>query len=216
MRESYRLSQRPELLYNLARLERELQECQASLEDYRRYLARVPNGRYRDDATQSIGQLERECPAADPAPTQIPAPLGPTAPALGTPDQRPPPPVDAAAKYWTPPRVIGWSAIATGVVAEGGMLYFWLAAKAAKGDYQTIVNRYHYQGLGPAPTTDQDRQHRDLTVAQVLGVTGGALITGGAVVLILGPRAHHPDSSPPSASLYLQPGGFGAVYSRSF
>ena len=31
MRETYRLYQRPELLYNLARLERELKQCPASL-----------------------------------------------------------------------------------------------------------------------------------------------------------------------------------------
>lgn len=214
MLESYRLSQRPELLYNLARLERELQECQAALEDYRRYLERVPNGRYRDDATQSITELSRDCPRPDPTPTVAAQPV-PAPPRAAAAEVPPKAHAQRDTRYWTAPRVVGWSAVASGVVAEGGMLYFWLAGKAARDDFAATVHRY--KG-GPLPLDEsaRDRQHRDLTAAQVLGVAGGALITGGALVLILGPRSQPAAPAPASAFLYLEPGGMGAAYSRSF
>ena len=212
MRESYRLSQRPELLYNLAMLERELEECQASLEDYRRYLQRVPNGRYRDAAERACRELERECPAADPVPAPVPARPGPTAEAAAK-TALPPLAYRERASYWTTPHVLAWSAIAAGAVAGGAALYFDLAAKSARDDLATKVTRV-LAGQATFDSKLEDRQHHDETAAWVLGVTGGALLTSGALFLILGQGAPHEGTG--NAFIYFPKGGLGACYSRGF
>ncbi|MEP7052672.1 MAG: hypothetical protein ABJB12_20050, partial [Pseudomonadota bacterium] len=68
MRESYRLCKRPELLYNLAMLERELHDCSSALADYKSYLQQVPEGRYRDVAEQASVELRQQCPVIPAAP----------------------------------------------------------------------------------------------------------------------------------------------------
>jgi hypothetical protein len=213
MRDSYRLSQRPELLYNLAMLERELEECQASLEDYRRYLQRVPNGRYRDAAEQASRELERECPAADAAPAAGPAKLEPTADLAAMGKTAPPTPAQPAPTYWTTPRVLAWSAIGAGVVAGSTALYFELAAKSARNDFATNITR----ALAGQATFDpklQDRQHHDETAAIVLGVSGGALVTSGVLYLVFGPSTAQKNDD--KAFVYFPPGGLGAYYSHRF
>ncbi|HEY1537619.1 MAG TPA: hypothetical protein VGF76_26545, partial [Polyangiaceae bacterium] len=213
MRESYRLSKRPELLYNLARLEDELHDCQASLEDYRGYLERVPQGRYRQAAEQAIQNLGRSCPAADSAPPTPPQLVEPSAVprAHARADQHRAEPAPQLS-YWTTPRWIGWSAIAAGTLAGVGALYFTLAAIDARDEYRSS---FHIQdGIGYEDSSFQDRQHRDQTLAQALAVTGGALIAGGALVLILDPRKHEPARA--SALIYIQPSLLGACYSQNF
>jgi len=202
------------LLYNLGRLEDELHDCQASLEDYRGYLERVPHGRYRQAAEQAIEDLSRACPAADSAPSTTSQPLGPAAPprAQLSNDQKQSE-RGPQLSYWTPPRVIGWSAIATGTLAGVGTLYFTLAAIGARNDFQESVDE-QFRGVGHLDSKLQDRQHRDQTLAQALAVTGGALIAGGALVLILDPRTH--EQTRASALIYIQPSLLGACYSQNF
>lgn len=214
MRESYRLSKRPELLYNLARLEAELRACPAALDDYRGYLQSVPRAHYREAALQAIEELERQCPVRPPAPAVAPE-VQPTSDRIRTADQ-PKVPVREAVptKYWTPTRWLGWSAIATGVLAGGGALYFTLAAVDARDNFQGTVDRYRYVPGGPLlDTTYRERQHRDQSAAQALAVTAGALVTGGALLLIFGPQGQ---PSTGSASISAQPGLVQAGYFRRF
>jgi hypothetical protein len=220
MRESYRLCQRPELFYNLAMLEGELHECSAALADYTSYLQQVPQGRYRQAAEQASAELSRECPVAPAAPPASAAAAPPsTTPALvaevqpastnepGTPaPTRPDPP------YWTPPRVVGWTAVSAGVLASAGALYFAVAALSARSDFQRNVDAA-YTGKGPYDPTLQDKQHRDQTLADVLAISGGALVAGGALVLIFGSEdAAHATT----AQVQAQPGWVGALYSQRF
>jgi hypothetical protein len=208
MRESYQLSQRPELLYNLARLERELRACKASLDDYRRYLREVPQGRYREDAEQARGELEQECPTAEalPAPTPTPPRPGPTR-AVAEPKQSVP---SSASTYWTQPHVLGWSAIVASVLAAGSSIYFTHEAVSARDADQKQAD------AAPSPAHHDPvllaRQHRDQTWAQVLGVTAGALVAGGVLVLVLDPHG----TNRTTAHLGVAPGQFDASLSRSF
>ena len=212
MRNSYRLSQRPELLYNLGRIEEELDSCSDALEDYRQYLALVPHGNYRVEAERSRTQLELRCPP----PASAPFPATPIEPEVDATPTRELPKQSAAARepsYWTVPRVIGWSAIATGALAGVGALYFTLEAVRARNDFQMSVDE-HVRGGPDFDLSIQDRQHRDQTIAQVLATTGGVLVTGGALTLILAPRPAAP--RPTGARIIVQPGLFGASYSSSF
>jgi tetratricopeptide (TPR) repeat protein len=213
MRTSYQLSKRAELLYNLAQLEEELKACSDALADYRRYLELVPHGRYRHAAEDARVRLEHECP---PLPAASAPPLAiPADPKLTANDAES---TQAAAKpepnpYWTAPRVIGWSAIATGTLAEAGALYFQLEAIQAKNEFQHSVDDAE-NGGPPADHSLQDRQHHTNHLAIAFAVTGGALIAGGALLLLLDPGNNAQRSS--SARLYAVPGLVGACYAQSF
>lgn len=211
MRESYRLCQRPELLYNLAMLERELQECRLALDDYTSYLKQVPQGRYRHAAEQASSELAGACPAVPAPPSVMPAPA-PVPSAKPEPPPAPEPRPTAShssSPYWTPPRIIGWSAVTAGVLAGVGALYFTGAAVSARSEYQNSINA-EVNGTGSHQPSLQDKQHRDQMLAEMLAVSGSALVAGGALVLIFGSK----DQA--SAQLQAVPGWLGACYSQRF
>jgi hypothetical protein len=242
MRESYRLSARSELLYNLARLEDEAGDCARSLADYRQYLERVPHGQYRELAAKASSDLDARCPAVEE--TQRAA-LTPTvsssaeaAPSVGVvassvtetsapePESAPP----AAAPVITPavarpktPRAadaaaktrrwIGWSAVAAGGLAGVGAIYFTVSALDARSRFRSSMEGEAAGG----PYADfglQDEQHRDQRWARVLAVTGGALLGGGILVLALGSGT--PGSAHTTAGVWLSPGHVSAQLSSSF
>ncbi|HKO51098.1 MAG TPA: hypothetical protein VJV79_25490 [Polyangiaceae bacterium] len=215
MRQSYQLSKRAELLYNLAQLEEELKACGDARDDYRRYLELVPHGRYREAAERAKERLELECPSS----STVTGPVAIAMPQPATTDDKPkePPTEPVRASYWTTPRVIGWSAIAAGTLAGAGALYFELAAIQAKQEYKQSVEAEENGG----PTSDstlQDRQHRNEDLALALGITGGALVAGGALVLLLDPGKREPGKRErsASASVYALPGLVGACYAQQF
>jgi hypothetical protein len=114
--------------------------------------------------------------------------------------------------YWTEPRVLAWSAIVAGVLAGGGSLYFHFEALSARDADQKQIDA---TAPGTIPNHDpvlHNRLHRDNTWIGVLGVTGGALIAGGGLVLVLDPHA----PSRASARIDGGPGRFEACFSRSF
>jgi hypothetical protein len=206
MRESYRLSQRAELLYNLAQLEEELKACDDALADYRRYLELVPRGRYRESAELAERRLVEECPP--------PAAVAPAS-SVASPDEAHPPSAEHEQEppYWTSARVIGWSAITVGTLSAAGALFCQLQAIQAKDALQQSVD----DALAGGPSVDeslQARQHRYNHAAIGLGITAGALVTTGALVLLLDPgkagqRLH-------GASVYALPGLVGASYAQRF
>lgn len=227
MRESYRLSQRSELLYNIARLESELGDCAASLSDYREYVRQVPEGQYRAAADQASRELEGRCPEAAPAsqpanPSPLttgaplrpsPAPLASTPAPLGALEQPKQIPAESPPSYWTTPRLIGWSLVATGSVAGLGAVYFTMAAVDTHDTLQEQVNA-QLMGGSRADLSLQDRQHRQQRWAQALVATGGALLVGGILVLVLSPAKQ--TGNVRSAALYLEPGLLAGSFSGSF
>jgi hypothetical protein len=188
MEGSYRLSERPELLYNLAKLKRELGQCQAALSDYHEYLARVPTGPYRDKAEQASRELETECP-------------------------RP----ETKRRYWTTARVLGWSAIGAGTLAGSAALYYVLAARSAGDDAQKSLDAAVRSKVDWAttngPQREQDKKDAE-SRAEVLAVVTGTLIVGGVALLIFGPADE--DRERPSVSIAIQPGTALFGYSGSF
>jgi len=195
MRESYRLSQRAELLYNIARIEDELGSCRPSLAAYREYLDRVPDGRYRDLARRSTERLATQCgepepravaPAATTSTTSAPL-LTPAKPILQ-------PPASGAADStprWTAARWVGLSAIGAGALAGVGAIYFTAAAGDARDRFQQNVDD-RAAGRAQLNTGLRDEQHRDQRWAQALAVTGGALVAGGVLLVLFAPRPSSP------------------------
>lgn len=211
MRESFRLSGRAELLYNIARLESEAGQCAESLADYRQYLKDVPQGRYRDAATRASEELAARCPSPGPAPvvaggstvtqstlavaTPAPAaakgtgsalvvPLVETRPPAATPTPLPAPEAPAV-DSGNDRRWLGWSAIAAGALAGIGSIYFTASAYDARSRFRDSIERERMGGPLYDPRLE-DEQHRDERWAQILGVTSGALLGGGVVILLFG------------------------------
>jgi len=218
MRESYRLSQRDELLYNIARIEAELSDCSASLADYRRYIERVPTGRFRESADAAARDLEASCsskpPPSDESPPTAPAvvvnsPLAPSA-------AEPPRPAEPPRREVPSKRILpwlGWSAVATGGLAGLGAVYFTIQAVHARDQYRESIEEDLHGGARYDPSL-QAKQHTNQRWAQVLGVAGGALATGGVLWLILAPRER--GRNPPAAEVYLAPGTLTATWRQSF
>lgn len=223
MQESYRLSGRAELIYNIARLESELGDCPASLSHYREYLHKVPNGRYRLPAEQASNELAQRCPeqhATEVAPVASPSALNvasptppasadvPAMPAAAPAEGSKPPEAEGP---W-PPRWVGWSAVAAGALAGTGAVYFTVAATDARDRFERSV-KAQVEGGELADFQLQTEQHRHQRWARVLGVTGGALLLGGALIVVLSPRESGPDTK---AEVYVQPGLVGAQVSHRF
>ena len=99
------------------------------------------------------------------------------------------------------------------MLAGAGALYFTVAALAARSDYQHSIDA-QVQGTGSHDPSLQDKQHREQILAEVLAVSGGALATGGALVLIFGSKdAPHARAT---AQVQARPGWLGASYSQRF
>ena len=206
MRQSYVLSRREELLFNIARLERELQRCPAAHADYQAYLARLPNGKYRSNAEQASGELASQCAIREPAPAvQL-------APPPKTEMQLPADPLAPAPPYWTNERKLGWALISAGTLAVGGTIYFTFAERSAGHEAAESIARQ--QAGGPHwDQSLQSRQDRDKTAAWVLGAASGAFLAGGTLALLLTPHGSERNAS---ATLSLQPGLVRAGYAFRF
>lgn len=232
MLESYRLSNRAELLYNIGKIQSELGECALALAAYRGYLEQVPDGRYRVEALQARTQLEAQCPSEAPSAVALTAPAASevsatkASPVAG---EQPPMPVapneaNAEPKQDAPApganraamvRWIGWSAIGAGALAGVGSIYFTARAYDAHGRFQDNVDAaYQARDGGLIDTTIQDEQHDHQRWAKILGVTGGVLVVGGTLTLIFGPRQPLPAGA--RVGLQVLPGSVGATYAATF
>jgi hypothetical protein len=197
MEQSYQLSQRPELLFNLGQLNRELHRCRPALDRYRQYLAQSPTGRRRDDAERSLAELGRECP--EPASAVPPAP--------------PPSPRAVHRPYWTTPRIAGWAALGAGVAAGTGALLFGLAVKHAESDINSLQsNGRTYDATRANALKGDGERYQAWEVG--LGVASAGMLASGVLLLLVGTPTKQSAAS--SLSLSVEPGGASAAYSAEF
>jgi hypothetical protein len=240
MRESLRLSGRAELLYNIARLESEAGQCTESLADYRQYLKDVPQGRYRDAATRASDELAARCPSPEQAAVAAPggSPVAQSSVAVATPTSAAAtgtgsalvvPVVEARSSAAAPSampareapaadsgddrRWIGWSAIAAGALVGIGSIYFTASAYDARSRLRDSIERERMGGPYYDPRLE-DEQHRNERWAQILGVTSGALLGGGVVILLFG--APSAKSGSVTTTLELGPSLASARVSAAF
>lgn len=220
MEQAYQLSQRADLLYNLARIEDELGRCGAAREHYQQYLQRVPEGEARAEAQVADERLAVRCnntataalaTAAAPAPP-VAASVPPTPTPTPTPtSERRSPPISGSDQGSTQ-RWIGWSLVAGGVVAGIGAAYFLDATIDARDALQASVNSQ----LAGGPRYDRglkDEKERHERTARALGAASAALLVGGAIVVLLAPRA---SETALRAGVQVQPGLFAATYRHPF
>lgn len=180
MQRSYDLSRRPELLYNLGVLHRELGQCDAAAKAYAAYLAQTTQGRHREEAERASAELRAECPE-EAVHVDMPV-IAPPPPAAA--DRAPVPP--APPRYWTTARIVGWSSVGTAVVAGTGALYFALRGQLDVGRFEGAVG-----AGGPAYTRDEqaiyDEGMRANTWTGVLGLSALGLAATGVALVVLNP-----------------------------
>jgi hypothetical protein len=196
MQKSYRLSHYPDLLYNIARLERELNGCRASLAHYEEYLRVAPSGSYAESSTTAVAQLSKEC--GDAPKKQVPA----------SPD----------APYWNTTRIIGWSAIGAAAATGAAALAFQLSAQASASDYENVERSLQRHGGtwdASSGEAQKDAADRAVTAARILGVSTGVLLAGGVTLLTVFSNQHE-SVPPPRVSFSVDPRGGFIGYSRQF
>lgn len=158
MRDSYRLSGHPDLLYNVAKIERELGRCASAREAYGEYLHAVPKGTYSETSRLALRKLEVECPTQEPK-----------------------------SEYWTTARIVGWSMIAAGVGAAAGALAFEVQAHSDASEVQRYARTSGepWDRTGYPRSVDAQEEQ---TLAAVFAVAGGVLVGGGVLCLVSSSR----------------------------
>jgi len=152
-------------------------------------------------------------------PDSPPAPAPASAAALGAPASRW---TESAPRYWTTRRTLGWSAVGLGAASGALSAYFAVAAKSAQSDVEAQIRsdeqqtsptgtRIPWDASGHAREVDGKR---DAALAQGFGIASGALLLGGAALVIFGSEAH--EHTPANLSLAITPAAARLGYSGSF
>jgi hypothetical protein len=193
MQRSYDASGRPELLFNLGELQRELKHCTEARKSYERYLALAQTGTRRSEAARKASDLKLECPDST---TPIPPPA--------------PPPVAAPDRYWTPMRIAGWSSIGASVVFATTAAYFAGRAGNTQSEYEARL------ASGVYTTQDQTLADKGYRYNHLAWGFGGAAVGLGAIgvsLLILNPTHH---DSALGLSVHWSGDGATAAYRGAF
>jgi tetratricopeptide (TPR) repeat protein len=180
-KESYELSRKPELLYNIAKCHESLGHLEEAIAHYRRYLSETG----KEDATigARIRNLEArlEKQKAPPPPATQPAtqPAAVTSPEKPKPAEPAPPPEQGTS--WK--TIAGWSLVGLGVAALGA----GIAMGAVSGAKATEVeDAYRAGNLDWADLKDVEASGQGLEVGMIVGVcVGAAAAVGGAALLLL-------------------------------
>jgi hypothetical protein len=173
MKQAYARSGRPELLFNLGELRRELGHCVAARNDYAEYVARVPDGRKRAEASRKEAELRQHCPDVAREPAVVP----------GT-----------GQSYWTPATIAGWATIGAGVVVAASGTYL---AVQASHDEQKLED--HLSAGAPFTESDKQLEHdgeHSAAWSRGLFVGAAVLVTTGVTLLVL-----QPGKTPPTTSV---------------
>lgn len=222
MEQCYELSHRPNLLYNLAQIYRELDRCEPALKNYRQYLKESPNGERREVAEHYVNELGKKCPPkespssparASNVPSPPPEDVVPASPGIPTQTI-----VPERASYWTPTRQGGWILTAIGAAAAVGSVYFALQAREATRDAEQIQRdasdkpRPIWQERGGNARVDDFYYDRKLAIA--FGGVSAAALGAGIVALVLAPST--PASRHGHVSLTVAPNTVGGGYRWRF
>lgn len=134
-----------------------------------------------------------------------------------------PPAPEHTRRYWTTARVAGWSAIGAGAVTGALSAYFAVKTKSAQDDYEADALRSIEGQTGPTGTripwdaSGHAREvdgKRDAALGQGFAIASGALLVGGAALVIFGSEAH--EHAPANLSLAVTPVAARLGYSGSF
>jgi hypothetical protein len=200
-KESYLLSKKPLLLFNIGQAYRLSGDCKQAMTFYDNYQDAEPNPKNQDELDQAIATCKAQpdkpaTPPTNPAATatnavsatqQTPTETTPveTAPVESkpvetTPVEAPPPPPEASSGGH---KKLGLALAIAGGVFEGGAIYFALDGKSKADDVaKATAWDQHAKDL-------QSAGERDNKLAIGLGVVGAAALVTGVVFLVTGGHA---------------------------
>lgn len=199
-KEAFRISDRPELLFDIAQSYRLAGDCKQAQTFYRTYLRRVPDAANADKVKARITEMDA-CPAkpvADSTDTSTT-----TTTAIVTPPPPPPPHRVRTWKTWA-----GLASISAGAVGIGVGAMF-----AVRGSNKTdeLRDACATSCTGTA-ARDLEAQGRAANRNAAIGfAVGGALVATGVVLVILDHRSHTAASSEHAAGPAVSVVGGGAV-----
>jgi tetratricopeptide (TPR) repeat protein len=204
-KEAFRISDQPELLFNIAQAYRLSADCRQALTFYRTYLRRLPGAANAERVRARITEMEA-C-AAKPAP-ETPV----TPPATGaittTASLPPPPPPPARGRTWKTWAGIG--ALGAGAIAAGAGVLF-AARGSAKSDELRELCATSCSGDDARAIESAGRAaNRNATIGFV---AGGALVAAGVVLIVLD---HRGGGEPTGPAVSVVPGGGAATWTWSF
>jgi len=204
MQACYKVCGRPELLFNLGELQRELGQCRVALTSYQKYLHQLPHAHRHQEARQAVLELSRQCPD----PVILPS-AQPAAPAPVTEDRDDTNLVNLA----------GWISIGTGVALGAGAAYFAVESRKDQRDVEKIQRELEADPAKPpwdesdGPPTQAEGNRKE-NWAWGLGIASAICVSGGATLLLW----DHYGRSRPSSSVTVTAGPYGveAGYSGRF
>jgi tetratricopeptide (TPR) repeat protein len=203
MQQALIASNRPELLYNLGELDRELGRCSVAVVEYRSYLRQTSAPQHELAAKRYLSELSQQCPDSPPKPVFAPAP-----------------PPTLQRSYWTTPKVVAWSLLGASVAAGTAAAYFTLSMRDTERDEEAFLaanaavlpkDRIAWNPRGAAL---QARGEREQTLAWTSGILAAASAAAG--VFILWRSAQTPELQGKAVSISLQPNGAIAGYSVAY
>lgn len=171
--ESHKLSQRPELLYNIGKCHEALGNLKQAITYYRRFLdAKGPD----PNIEARIRNLETRLEASRPEPRPTPAPVEPAP----TPEPAP----SGRRTAWMP--IAGWSLIGLGVVSIGTSIALGATASARAGEVEEAFQEGTHDW---ADIKSKESAGEGLNVGMIVTLTVGiAAAAGGAALLLLAPK----------------------------
>jgi hypothetical protein len=211
MRRAHELSRRPELLYNLGELERELGACEPALREYRAYLTQPTAGARREQAEQRVRELEAQCPPVTPV-----APVVRTEPPPQAPAPRPHVSIrpNPPAPYFTPLRIAGWSAVGAGVITGTLATYFAVKAANNESDLEASIRDPSSNGFSREHKELESDGRHSAQLARAFGIGAAGLAAAGVALLLLPSSSR--EERRPRVSLAGGPGGLSAAWQAAF
>jgi|GEM_PF-699902 tetratricopeptide (TPR) repeat protein len=222
-REAYRLTGRPQLLYNIGHTADRMRLDAEAIEAFEAYLAALPDAENRREVEGRIASLRRVVATATPTTESASAAAATaTSETSSTPadeEEAPitPPSETAAALVSASPTVETEHPLWAGVLALGGVA---AAAAGAIPGAMVLGTRSELDGLcsadGACPESAQsllDRGQAEATAADVLFAAGGALAVGFGLVWLL---VEEPAQTPVTASAWCDPTGCRALAGGRF
>jgi hypothetical protein len=180
LKTAYALDPQPQLLFAMGQIHVQLGECPQAIVYYERFLATRP----ADDAATVTREAIETCKTNPPPAIQTrPAPVDAVAPPA--PPRAPPVAAATTTTSVTPPwyrDYIGDGLVAGGVVAGVVGIALYSSALSARDDADHAADYQAFSNL-------VDHAHSERTTAVVFGLGAVALVTAGAVHLVLHHRA---------------------------
>ena len=163
MSKAYSLAPHSELLFNMARLERELGDCKGALATYRRYVAAATDEPSQVEAARAVRELDARCGESPPR------------------------------SYWTLARTVGWSAVGAAAAMGAVAAYFAVESDSKSHDAEQLARgetQGPWDGPGPSLVA---AAHHDAVAAGILSGAAAAFAGAGVVLLVFGDRRRAPD-----------------------